>query len=193
MKKNTTLLLLLIMVVFPSRSLAACGGASPNLVAASASQSDVMECVDTASNGDTINVPSGDATWTLSSQGCTANTALCIKKAIKLIGGSGGTTTTITLSGSSSDGSIVFQPDSTVSSSGNMIEFTGFTIDCNQQSHPEGALAVNNSNTEIISNVKIHHNTFKNSTGTAGRKSLYANTTYTTSYLAPMAILGCAE
>jgi hypothetical protein len=42
---------------------AVCGGSSPTWIAASAGRADVLDCVNAASSGDRINVPSGTATW----------------------------------------------------------------------------------------------------------------------------------
>jgi hypothetical protein len=47
----------------PNSGEAACGGSSPNRVAASASRTDVNDCVTAAASGDTITVPAGTATW----------------------------------------------------------------------------------------------------------------------------------
>lgn len=43
---------------------AACTGTSPNLTAASAQSTEIALCVSQAVDGDTINVPPGDVTWT---------------------------------------------------------------------------------------------------------------------------------
>lgn len=45
------------------RAQAACSGSSPNRNAASASRTDVNDCVNAAASGDTIRVPAGTATW----------------------------------------------------------------------------------------------------------------------------------
>ena len=54
--------ILLGVLVWASPSQAACGGSSPIWAAASPSQSDIEDCIDAASNGDTINVPAGGGT-----------------------------------------------------------------------------------------------------------------------------------
>ncbi len=56
-------LVLGVTLVWASSSEAACGGSSPTWSAASASHSDVNDCVTAASSGDRINVPPGAATW----------------------------------------------------------------------------------------------------------------------------------
>ena len=60
------LLLLSLFILFPSYLWAACQGASPNwTVAAPYDSNDVQECVNSASNGDTITIPvaAGSKTW----------------------------------------------------------------------------------------------------------------------------------
>jgi hypothetical protein len=54
---------LLLLLCLPGSVEAACGGSSPNRVAASAARQDVMDCVNAAASGDTITVPAGSASW----------------------------------------------------------------------------------------------------------------------------------
>ena len=54
---------ILLFFAFASPVLAVCGGSSPTWTAASASQSDVSDCVTAALDGDVINIPAGDETW----------------------------------------------------------------------------------------------------------------------------------
>ena len=53
-----------ILAWWVSGADAACSGASPSWTAASPAQTDVQGCVNAATDGDTINVPAGPATWT---------------------------------------------------------------------------------------------------------------------------------
>ena len=78
------LLVIFIIVLFPSLVWAACSGSSPTWTAANASYTEVKACYDAASAGDTINVPVGSATW---------NTELRITKGVNLIGAGVGQTT----------------------------------------------------------------------------------------------------
>lgn len=55
--------LLGLLLLAPNSGEAACGGSSPNRVAASASRTDVNDCVTAAASGDTIRVPAGTAAW----------------------------------------------------------------------------------------------------------------------------------
>jgi hypothetical protein len=58
-------IIMLLLIIFPSLVWAACGGTSPNLYSASADRGDVADCINAASDGDTINIPSGSSsTWT---------------------------------------------------------------------------------------------------------------------------------
>jgi len=55
---------LFLLLMFPTSLWSACGGSSPTWTAASASQTDVAECITGATDGDTVNVPSGTGTGT---------------------------------------------------------------------------------------------------------------------------------
>ncbi len=77
-----------ISLLAPMSAEAACGGSSPNRVAASASRTDVNDCVVAAASGDTITVPAGSATW---------SSAIGVAKNVAIVG-SGATSTLITSS-----------------------------------------------------------------------------------------------
>lgn len=74
---------LLIVFLTSSVGYAACGGSSPNLIAADASYTEVAACVSAATTGDTITVPAGTETW---------GSALVINKSIILKGNGIGST-----------------------------------------------------------------------------------------------------
>ena len=61
-------LLIVVAALFASARPAAavCSGASPTRTAASASRTDVNECVTAAASGDSIIVPAGTVTWSSS-------------------------------------------------------------------------------------------------------------------------------
>ena len=52
-----------LQILAAGEVLAVCSGSSPSWTAASASRTDVADCVSAATSGDTIAVPSGFATW----------------------------------------------------------------------------------------------------------------------------------
>lgn len=54
---------LVLMLAFAGACWGACGGSSPNRVAADATRTEVAACVTAATTGDTITVPSGTQTW----------------------------------------------------------------------------------------------------------------------------------
>lgn len=165
-KKQETLkrsMLVVLLLLIPSMLYAACTGTSPSLYAASASQSDVMACINEATYGDTINVPAGSATWTATSQGCLGNSMLCMKKGINLKG-AGSASTVITLSGSAPYGAIAYEPDSASIANNTPFEFAGFAIDGENQYYGEGMLDVRNGGLTAITQIKINNNTFKNNT-----------------------------
>lgn len=47
---------IIVTSLFAANAFAACGGSSPNLIAANASRDEVMACFNIAKNGDTINI-----------------------------------------------------------------------------------------------------------------------------------------
>ena len=75
-------LLILSLLFFSQEGWAVCGGSSPTWTAASASQTDVEDCITAASEGDTINVPSGTPTWS----------TITITKGLSIIGAGIGNT-----------------------------------------------------------------------------------------------------
>jgi len=136
-------------------------------------QSEVVSAVAAASPGDTVEVCAGSATWT-ATEACPTvvgdvNSMLCIRKGIVLKGGIDGTTTIITLSGSAARGAIRFALDADSVSRNDPVEFTGFEINSDNEAYAEGSLMIDTypPAATIISNVKIHDNVFRNSTGTA--------------------------
>jgi hypothetical protein len=60
---RTKLVVGTLVLFVPRLARAVCGGASPDLTAASPQQSDVEDCIAAAASGDTIQVPAGTATW----------------------------------------------------------------------------------------------------------------------------------
>lgn len=157
--------ILLISILYPGLLWAACGGTSPNLVAASASRDEVMDCISKAARGDTVNVPAGTESWAAESQGCTANTMLCMKKGIKLQGAGAGSTI-ITLTGTATNGAVCYEADADSISNNQPFEISGFTFDGGGVDYAEGLLNIKNSSTTtVLSNIKIHHNKFQNDNG----------------------------
>jgi hypothetical protein len=68
---------------------AACGGSSPNRVAASPAWADVRDCVTAAASGDTISVPAGSATW---------SSTIDVAKNVAIVG-AGASNTRVTMNG----------------------------------------------------------------------------------------------
>ncbi len=135
----------------------------PPITAASCSQADVQAAVSRAERGDTISVPAGSCTWSNETSCGGRNTLLCLTQGIKLQGGIGGPTT-ITLNGPSDHGQIAYVPDETAQNNDEEFEITGFTLDGHSLSKHRGLLYIENgSSSKVISNIKIHHNTFRNS------------------------------
>jgi hypothetical protein len=85
-------LLVIALLLIAPRAWAACTGSSPTWTATTPSNTDLQTCVDNASDGDTINVAAGSATW--SGDVTVPNT-----KGLQIIG-AGAASTTITNGGS---------------------------------------------------------------------------------------------
>ncbi|MFA5962117.1 MAG: hypothetical protein WC848_05535 [Parcubacteria group bacterium] len=136
-------------------SLAACvGPAQPAVVAAVAA----------ASKGDTIQVCAGTATWSTETTGADGyGHLLNITKGIALEGGIGGTTKIIA-AGATDRGQILYYPDLDSITSDATFEFSGFTLDGDSTYKAQGSLRIiNSSNSNAISNIKIHNNILQNS------------------------------
>ncbi len=56
-------LLFIALLLLAGAADAACSGSSPTRTAASCSRTDVLDCINAASAGDTINVPAGTCSW----------------------------------------------------------------------------------------------------------------------------------
>ena len=136
------------LIVF-DQAIAACIGSSPNWTAASPSRTDVGDCVNSANDGDTVNVPQGAAVWT---------SALTIRKNISLIGAGIGNTT---ITSGVADTLLTYSP----ASNGKLFRISGFTFDANNRK----ILALqNNSFNPPIYQVRVDHNRFTNSTIVGG-------------------------
>lgn len=81
-----TIIIIIFLFFLPVVVNAACSGSSPTWTAASASSTDVNACITAATAGDTINVPSGSATWGSGAVTTAAN------KPLKIIGAGAGNT-----------------------------------------------------------------------------------------------------
>ena len=167
MKKYFVLILAVGMVFTANIVFAACSGGSPTWRAADASLAEVNSCLASASNGDTINVPAGSATWA---------SALTLNKQVNLIG-AGIDVTNITLSGtgiSVASGLENFRISGftfnggggdimLIGTSGSSL-MTGFRIDHNKLSGGSGRGMYINA---TIENSVIDHNKFYGQDGTA--------------------------
>lgn len=56
--------ILIILLLIPSLSWAACSGSSPTWTAADCSNTEISTCIAGATSGDTINVPAEPCAWT---------------------------------------------------------------------------------------------------------------------------------
>jgi hypothetical protein len=130
-------------------------------------QSTVQDTINIINATDTVYVPAGTATWPEQYTGYQGKlVSLEMNRGITLIGGHGGTTT-ITVTGTFNMGAIQYYPNATARSNNEKFDLQGFTFDGNNENHIGGIVdVVQYSSTLILSNVKIHHNIFKNEVNT---------------------------
>lgn len=146
-----------------ANAFAACYGSSPNLTAASASRSDVADCVAVSTYGDTINIPACAA------GSCTWSSGITITKDVKIVGAGIGLTT---LSCGFTDDSIPesffkFVPDQmsrerlSILNGAGTFEVAGFTFTSDTRKRLKYAIWIENRNLPAILRVKIHNNKFE--------------------------------
>lgn len=138
---------LLLVLILPVWAYAACSGSSPNWTAADASQAEVKACYDGATAGDTINVPSGSATWT---------EKLTITKAITLIGSN---TTLVRGTGIGNNAGIIEITLATDIS----VRVSGFTFDntTTAESDKHGIkIKGKTDGSLVLTKIRIDHNVF---------------------------------
>ena len=153
------LLPLLLSLCALGEALGACSGSSPTLTAASAAYTDVKACTDSATYGDTVNIPAGTQTW--------GNT-IALTKDVKLIG-AGKAATLLT------NAYITFTPDATTktrlgSGGAGMFEVSGIGF-----TTASTVITITNSNSAMIRRIKIHDCEFTN-TATSSMVSAVAYT-----------------
>jgi hypothetical protein len=124
-------------------------GTSP-YTADSNSVADIQGCHNGASDGDTINVPSGTGTVTWSSQ-------LAITKKIALIGPGYSSLTITSDYGTNTSYLISYTPSSP--SASNTFRISGFTFDANNE---HSIFKATNSTVTTFDKIRIDHNVFKN-------------------------------
>jgi len=163
MKKALCSCLFILMILLLSSNLyaAACIGTSPNLTAASASYEDVSACVAISTYGDTIRIPSGNATWI---------NGIVINKDVRIVGN--GIDSSILTSGFANNGAVdaffKFQPDQTTRSrlsslSGEgTFEVSGITFASSSRLSYKYGVWIYNTNLPAIVRIKIHDNKYVN-------------------------------
>lgn len=159
--------LLLLLLLLPSLAWGACGGTTTvsgdTYTAYDASQDCVVLAItdaEAAGYNKTVVVPAGtpDA-YVAASQGCSGDSMLCITKAMKLQG-AGEDNTIIKFGSAPSAGSVQYRPDAPSLTNNYDFEVTGFTFDGQIYDATSGGL-LNIQPGSLITNVKIHDNTFK--------------------------------
>jgi hypothetical protein len=143
--------LILWLFLTPFTIDAACGGSSPTLTAASASRSDVNDCVTASTYGDTINVPAGTpAAW---------DTEIKITKYVSIIGaGYENTVLTGNLPGQASF--FEYEPDATSLAAQGNFRISGFTFDADGLATWSIHLKNNTGDVNPIGNIRIDNNKF---------------------------------
>lgn len=166
MKKISILSFFIILFASPSMIYATCTGTSPNLTAASANRSDVVDCINTATYGDTVNIPAcavGDCVW---------ESGITVTKDIHIVGAGYDSTYLVhnfTVNSSAYDAFFKFMPDATARNNIDSLddthtfEITGihFYHAAPRVSYAFGSWAYN-LQPQVIKRVRIHHNKYTN-------------------------------
>lgn len=156
------LLVYFILLATTLPLFAACGGSSPNLIAATANRSDVSDCIDTATYGDIISIPpcaSGSCIWT---------TGLTITKNIRIIG-AGIDQTYLTLNFTNNgtyEAFFQFTPDSTAAANidslldSGIFEVSGITFVGSSMMSNKFAVLITNNIATALRRIAIHSNKY---------------------------------
>lgn len=140
------------LCLFPTWLWAACGGSSPQWIAADASYSEVSACVSVASAGDTISI-SGNATWT-------GNT-LALTRGINVIGSGNPVITSKGIA-------IYWTPSESAQAAHDTLKISGIIFDADNASSDDvsssGIIRINNSSPTNHVNLIFNSNTIKNAT-----------------------------
>ena len=153
---------MLLVLAMPAFLYAACGGPSPNLVAASHSYSDVNDCVVASTYDDTITVPAGDGSETWAS-------TLVISKGVRLKGPGSGSLTIYT----NASLGISLTPDATSVTNGHVFEIDGFTFDGG--SSDDVAIQLGSAGQTGYPVVNFHDNIIQNYASASGYGSFRYN------------------
>lgn len=160
-------IIIMLSLLIPYNVYSACIGSSPNLTAASANYSDVLDCVNVSTYGDTINIPA------CADGGCVWNSGIEITKDIRIIGA--GKTSTYIRNNTTPPGlgrySYIFKftPDSTACGRLNSLtgvsaiyEVSGISFTSSSIVTYRAHLWFQNNTPTIVRRVKIHDNYFNN-------------------------------
>lgn len=151
-KMKLKLLVIFLILLFPSLVWSACTGASPTWTT-TPDYASVSSCVSSAKVGDTINVSAGSVTW---------NNELRITKGINLIGAGAGQT--IIKAGSIGSGidDFIIQYDPTTAQT-QPFRISGFTFNQNSSANGIGLGEGYNEKLSFVQdNVRVDHNAFTN-------------------------------
>jgi hypothetical protein len=162
----------IMLLLVSGTAEAVCGGSSPIRVAASASRTDVNDCVTAATSGDTIQVPLGTATWS-SGINLPGNKDLTIAGA-SVVTCTGGQSSTSPVNCSATN-------TTNVTCSG-----TCFTINLQANAEIRGfSFTTNNDqlfdfegNGSVSKHFNIHHNSMRSSAGWAPTRVTTTGTTH---------------
>lgn len=159
-------MLVVLLLLIPSMLYAACTGTSPNLYAASANRSDVADCINAATYGDTVNIPAcakGNCVW---------GSGIEVTKDIHIIGAGNDSTYLVhnfTANSSKYDAFFRFTPDSTARNNLDSLDDTHtFEITGIHFYHAAPYVGyvygswIYNLQPQVVKRVRIHHNKYTN-------------------------------
>lgn len=148
-KYNIIVLVMLILCIFLCKNLsAACIGSSPSWTAANVSYIEVSDCINKATEGDTIKIPAGKSSW---------SSNLVITKGVNLIGA--GMDNTVITAGTS--GYIIKYVPSNPELNTNF-RVSSMTFNLNDTN---SGIELENKTNNVITNVRIDHLKLLNQSG----------------------------
>jgi hypothetical protein len=156
--------IVILLCFVPYSAYAACIGSSPNLTAASPARADVADCVMKATEGDTISIPAGSATWT---------SGLAMSKFIRLVGAGAGKTVLTsnwTPGEKITDAAYIISWNPSNPSLNLPFGVSGITFDLADKTC---GFKVTNSSSSPITKLRVNNNVFRNTLNSNGQRTFF--------------------
>ena len=157
------------VVCHPNILSAACPGGSPSWYPATASVADIQECINSATVGDTINVPADTIEWADALANCpdeNNKSQLCINKGVNIIGIGSGPVITSTVNCSNAYPAIMYSPNFSTDDAFRLSNFslspsdTCRALDLGIQNKYPDTNSRTSGTKRIQTKARVDHNTF---------------------------------